>query len=221
MYFIYVYYSVHLSFSFSISSLSLFRISFSFLFSQYLEQLQHYSSFYLHMWTIFHMWRVIFLSLLQHYSLFYLFFLSPHFYFLLHCTLPNPRQTHGSTTMLRPKPKPPSTQRHQKIPTPRTQATVNPTRKSQPREPKPPSTKPQIAAETKTQTHEQTETQTHKQTQPHRQPNHHQKINKGEGRAMENIGEGRAMENRGRERRKEREHSGENGGEEREKNPRN
>jgi hypothetical protein len=36
MYFICVYYSVHLSFSFSISSLSLFRISFSSLFSQYL-----------------------------------------------------------------------------------------------------------------------------------------------------------------------------------------
>ena len=37
---------------------------------------------------------------------------------------------------------------------------------------------------------------------------------------MENIGEGRAMENRGRERRKEGEHSGENGEkcEEREKN---
>jgi hypothetical protein len=44
-------------------------------------------------------------------------------------------------------------------------------------------TEAQIAAETKTQTHEQTETQTHKQTQAHRQPNHHQKINKGEGRA--------------------------------------
>jgi hypothetical protein len=36
---------------------------------------------------------------------------------------------------------------------------------------------------------------------------------------MENIGEGRAMENRGREWRKEREHSGENRGEEREKKP--
>jgi hypothetical protein len=48
-------------------------------------------------------------------------------------------------------------------------------------------------------------------TQAHRQPNHHQKINKGDGRAMEN---------RGRERRKEGEHSGENGEkcEEREKN---
>jgi hypothetical protein len=58
-------------------------------------------------------------------------------------------------------------------------------------------------------------------TQAHRQPNHHQKINKGEGKAMENRGEGRAMENRGRERRKEGEHSGENGDkcEEREKKP--
>ena len=45
--------------------------------------------------------------------------------------------------------------------------------------------------------------------------------NIGEGRAMENRGEGRAMVNRGRERRKEGEHSGENGEkcEEREKKP--
>ena len=61
--------------------------------------------------------------------------------------------------------------------------------KPKPRSPPGPKPKPMNkpkSAETKTQTH--------------RQPNHHQKINKGEGRAMEN---------RGRERRKEGEHSGE------------
>jgi hypothetical protein len=104
---------------------------------------------------------------------------------------PIPRQTHGNpyprlhhhaetktqatvnpTPPENPNPENPShRQPNQKIPTPTT-------RQTHPRQ-----TEAQIAAETKTQTHEQTETQTHKQTQPHRQPNHHQKINKGEGRA--------------------------------------
>jgi hypothetical protein len=79
--------------------------------------------------------------------------------------------------------------RDQPTPTPRsthTQIGTETTRQTHPRQ-----TEAQIAAETptqtheqtETQTHEQTETQTHEQTQPHRQPNHHQKINKGEGRA--------------------------------------
>jgi hypothetical protein len=77
---------------------------------------------------------------------------------------PYPRQTHGEPSHGKPTPSPVTA--------------THTTRQTHPRQ-----TEAQIAAETKTQAHEQTKTQTHEQTQAHRQPNHHQKINKGEGRA--------------------------------------
>uniref|UniRef100_A0A2N9HW36 Uncharacterized protein n=1 Tax=Fagus sylvatica TaxID=28930 RepID=A0A2N9HW36_FAGSY len=153
---------------------------------------------------------------------------------------PYPRQTHGTHTTANPRqpiPTAPPPRRDQNpshrqpkrtanprqpIPTaPPPRRDQNPPRETHTRsdrdntENPPTANRSPDAAETKTQTHEQTKV--HRDlTQAHRQPNHHHKINKGEGRAMENIGEGRAMENEG-ENGEERESSGENGGEEKEK----